>query len=479
MVFHSLTFLNFFIIFYVVSFLLNAIARRFQTSSLPFKINKLFLLAASYYFYSFWDARFLSLIVFSTLVDFWAGSRIFKAEDKKNKRFYLAMSLLVNLGVLGFFKYCNFFIESANLVLGDFGLTVAHLNVILPVGISFYTFQSMSYSLDIYFGKLKPVNDPIDFALYVAFFPQLVAGPIVRASHFLPQLLRPTKFSSENFFKGLQIFLYGLFLKVVVADNVAIIIDPIFANPERYDSLAVWIGVVGYSIQIFCDFCGYSEMAIGLALSLGYNLPVNFRTPYLATDLFDFWRRWHISLTSWLRDYLYIPLGGNRRGPKRTAINVFITMFLGGLWHGANWTFVLWGMFHGLGLVINRAMIVLLGERVAPNRALTLCKWAATYLFVCLGWVLFRAQNLDVAGQIYEKLFFQGPYPVNWAVLTLENLFFIPCMLVVHLLLYKTKRDSLFFKQGTFASHFYIALMALAVLVFAPMDHKGFIYFQF
>lgn len=271
-------------------------------------------MAASYYFYAYWDFRFLSLIMISTLVDFWAGARIFRVADKKAKKFYLFISLLVNLGILGFFKYCNFFIDSANLILQDAGFTVTYLDIILPMGISFYTFQSMSYSLDVYFGKLKPAKTFVDFAFYVTFFPQLVAGPIVRARQFLPQLLRPAELSSENFIKGLQIFLYGLFLKVVVADNVAPIVDPIFNNPGGYDSLAVWVAVIGYSAQIFCDFCGYSEMAIGIALSLGYVLPVNFRMPYLATDLFDFWRRWHISLSSWIRDYLYIPLGGE---PKR------------------------------------------------------------------------------------------------------------------------------------------------------------------
>ena len=479
MLFHTFAFFYFFIVVYMVSFLLNAVSRRFQTSFLAFRINKIFLLGASYYFYAYWDVRFLTLIMVSTLVDFWVGSRIFEAANKKRKKLYLILSLVVNLGILGFFKYCNFFIDSANLALENLNFTMAHLDLILPVGISFYTFQSMSYSLDIYFKKLEPTRNPVDFAFYVAFFPQLVAGPIVRAGHFLPQLLFPTKFSFENLFSGLQIFLYGLFLKVVIADNIAIVIYPIFKNPQTYDSLTVWVAVIGYSVQIFCDFCGYSEMAIGMARSLGYILPTNFRMPYLATDLFDFWRRWHISLSSWLRDYLYIPLGGNQKGLMRTCTNAFVTMLLGGLWHGANWKFVLWGMFHGLGLMINRILIVFLGERIASNPVLTLCKWASTYLFVCLGWVLFRAENLGVAGQIYRKLFFLDSSILNWAFLSLENLFFFPCMIVIHLWFYITKQDSLFFKPGTFASYLYIALMILLVFTYAPIDHKGFIYFQF
>jgi len=479
MLFHSIAFFYFFTIIYTVSFLLNILAHRFKTSFFIFRINKIFLLGGSYYFYAFWDARFLALIIISTLVDFWVGSWIYRTEDKKKQKSFLVLSLVINLGILAFFKYCNFFIESANLALSNLNLTISHMNVILPVGISFYTFQSMSYSLDIYLKKLKPVRDPIDFALYVAFFPQLVAGPIVRATHFLPQMLLQTKLSAEKFFIGLQIFLYGLFLKVVIADNVATIIDPIFENPGIYDSLAVWLAVIGYSVQIFCDFCGYSEMAIGTAFSLGYVLPTNFRTPYLATDLFDFWRRWHISLTSWLRDYLYIPLGGNKKGLARTCINVFITMLLGGLWHGANITFILWGIFHGIGLMINKIMIFFLKGRITPNVFFTLCKWASTYLFVCFGWVLFRSENLDSAILIYEKLFRMEPSNLNWSFLSLENLFFLPCMIIIHLILYLTKRDSLTFKPGSVSSHLYIALMILLIFTFAPIDHKGFIYFQF
>ena len=479
MLFHSLVFFYFFITVYTVSCLLSTLSNRLRASSWIFRVNKIFLLGASYYFYAHWDARFLALIIISTLVDFLTGSWIYHTENKKSRKIFLSLSLVVNLGILGFFKYFNFFIESANLALSNLNFTMDHLNVILPIGISFYTFQSMSYSLDIYFKKLKPTRDLIDFAFYVSFFPQLVAGPIVRASYFLPQLLRPTKFSVESFIIGLQVFLYGLFLKVVIADNVGAIIDPIFKNPEGYDILAVWVAVIGYSVQIFCDFCGYSEMAIGAAHSLGYILPTNFRTPYLATDLFDFWRRWHISLTSWLRDYLYIPLGGNRKGLARTCIGAFITMLLGGLWHGANWTFVLWGIFHGMGLMINRIMAFFLKGRIALNPFLTLCKWAATYLFVCFGWVLFRSGNLDTAMQIYEKLLLVEPNALNWAFLSLENLFFLPFIIILHLWLYITKQDRLTFKPGTFASHLYIALMISMIFIFAPIDHKGFIYFQF
>ena len=479
MVFHSFDFFKFFFTVYFASFLLNWVARRWNSNKLPFRVNKLFLLGASYYFYAYWDARFLSLVILSTLADFGAGRKIFNASSHSEKRPYLIFSFAVNLGFLGFFKYCNFFIDSANTLLGGMGFQLPILNIILPIGISFYTFQSLSYSLDIYFEKLTPTKNLVDFSLYVAFFPQLVAGPIVRASHLLPQLNQPTSYTADHFIKGLQIFLYGLFLKVVIADNIAPIVDPIFKNPESFDNLAVWVAVLGYAVQIFCVFCGYSEMAIGLALSLGYDLPVNFRTPYLATSLFGFWQRWHISLSSWLRDYLYIPLGGNRKGFKRTCINVFVTMLLGGLWHGANWRFLLWGGWHGLGLLANRALERTLGDRLPNTPMIRLGQWALTFLFVCFGWVLFRAETLELAGVLYSKLLFLDFGPFNWEFVTIKNLFFVPCMILVHLWFAFSKKESLYFKNGSFACHFYLVLVILLIFLFAPLEYQGFIYFQF
>ena len=479
MVFHTFDFFKFFIIIYFASFFLNLTAKRSESNALPFQLNKLFLLGASYYFYAYWDVRFLSLVVISTLADYWAGRRIFQAASQSEMRPYLIFSLAVNLSILGFFKYFNFFIDSANTLLGGMGFNLPILNIILPTGVSFYTFQSLSYSLDIYFRKLEPSRNLVDFSLYVAFFPQLVAGPIVRARHFLPQLKQPTFYTADNFIKGFQIFLYGLFLKVVLADNIAPIVDPIFKNPESYDNLAIWVAVLGYAVQIFCDFCGYSEMAIGLALSMGYELPINFRTPYLANSLFDFWRRWHISLSSWLRDYLYIPLGGNRKGFKRTCFNVFITMLLGGLWHGPNWRFLLWGAWHGLGLLINRGFEKMLGERLPDSSLISIGKWALTFSFVCLGWVLFRAESLELVGVIYAKLLFLDGGILNWKFLTAKNLFFIPCMILIHLWFVLSKKESLYFRNGSFACHFYIVLVIFMVFLYAPLDYQEFIYFQF
>ncbi len=372
----------------------------FKTSFFIFRINKIFLLGGSYYFYAFWDARFLALIIISTLVDFWVGSWIYRTEDKKKQKSFLVLSLVINLGILAFFKYCNFFIESANLALSNLNLTISHINVILPVGISFYTFQSMSYSLDIYLKKLKPVRDPIDFALYVAFFPQLVAGPIVRATHFLPQMLLQTKLSAEKFFIGLQIFLYGLFLKVVIADNVAIHVDSIFIEGDHLQNIGlIWWGALAFGIQIYCDFSAYTDIAIGSAHLLGIRLPENFKSPYVANSPQDFWRRWHISLSTWLRDYLYISLGGSRHGKRVMLMALMATMLLGGLWHGAAWNFVLWGLLHGLLLIIHRSLknvklVVQFFERL-PKFA-CICGWVTTQYFIFMTWLVFRVEDTSM-----------------------------------------------------------------------------------
>ncbi len=478
MEFFSSSFFEFFLTVYAFLFVLNTIGSGKGWRALFLKANKPLLLGASYYFYAYWDYRFLSLIIISTLVDFFAGNLIHKTENLKRKRALLALSIFVNLGILFFFKYFNFFIDSANVALANAGISFSNLNIILPIGISFYTFQSMSYSLDIYRGELEPAESLIDFAVFVAFFPQLLAGPIMRAKEFLPQLSDRVNLTSENFVKGLQIFLLGLFLKVVVADSIALQIDEVFKTPEKFDSIVTWVAVLGFSFQIFCDFWGYTEMAIGVGFALGFVLPVNFRLPYLATNLFDFWRRWHISLSSFLRDYLYIPMGGNRLGTVRTCSNVFITMLLGGLWHGASWTFVIWGALHGFGLLMARIFGSLL-KNVPSNFVFVFLKWLTTYLFVCFGWVFFRSENLEAAKQILQNLFFLNSSEVNWGYLTIEHLFFIPIMAIVHFLFFIKKEDHLYFEKGSFLSFFYIIFLIITVFIFYPMETVPFIYFQF
>lgn len=322
--------------------------------------QNLLLLAASYLFYAHWDWRFLSLIIVSTAVDFTAGRRIRRARRRgapAAMRGWLVASLVTNLGILAAFKYHGFFAENLNAVLATVGLetSLPVLNVILPVGISFYTFQTLSYTIDVFRGKIEPIDAPLDFALFVAFFPQLVAGPIERASHLIPQIRRPRVITPEHWKRGLYLIIVGLVRKVVIADTAGLLVDDYFTAPARFSTLELCTGLLLYSVQIYGDFAGYSNIARGSAQLLGFDLMRNFRHPYFAKNPSDFWRRWHISLSTWLRDYLYIPLGGNRRGRRRTYLNLFATMLLGGLWHGASWNFVLWGFLHGLYLAVHRA----------------------------------------------------------------------------------------------------------------------------
>lgn len=316
--------------------------------------RKLLLLVASYTFYAAWDWRFCSLIAISTVIDFLAGQQLGRASEILRRKAWLILSLTANLGILGFFKYYDFFIESGSGLLGlDPSRT---MNIVLPVGISFYTFQSMSYTIDIYRRQLKPVSGFTDFALYVSFFPQLVAGPIVRASHFLPQLSTKKSFSDIRFQVAFTLFLIGFIKKACISDNIALLIDPVFAAPDAFTAASLWIATVFYAVQIYCDFSGYTDMAIAIAALLGFQLQLNFRFPYFASNIAEFWQRWHISLSTWLRDYLYIPLGGNRGGSIKTYRNLMITMLLGGLWHGAAWNFVIWGGLHGGALAVHRVI---------------------------------------------------------------------------------------------------------------------------
>lgn len=367
------------------------------------------LLGASYLFYAHWDVRFLPLLLLSTAVDFAAARRVARAAPGARRRAWLGVSLATNLGALGVFKYGSFALES----LGSLGFEATGplpaLPGEIPIGISFYTFQTLSYTIDCYRGRIAPTARLGDFALYVAFFPQLVAGPIVRAADLLPQLRALGPLRLDDVGAGAQRFVRGLFKKVVIADNVGLFVDAVFAAPEQHGALTLWCGAYGFALQIYCDFSGYTDMAIGLARALGVRLPENFDRPYLATSVTDFWRRWHISLSTWLRDYLYIPLGGSRGPAHATHRNLMLTMLLGGLWHGAAWTFVLWGAFHGALLAAERAAGV--GRGAPPRNAgplLRAASGAATLHAVCLGWVIFRAPDFGVLATYLRGLFAGG-----------------------------------------------------------------------
>ena len=354
-------------------------------------------LISSYIFYGWWDWRFLFLVLFTTSLDYTLGVLIEDTDDAKKKRRLLIISVFANLGFLGFFKYFNFFIDSFASLAKSVGVEPHWhtLHILLPIGISFYTFQSMSYTIDVYRKEIKPERDFFRFAAFVSLFPQLVAGPIVRARDFLPQFREDKKFSWSRFQEGTAQILWGFFKKVAIADSIAPFVDQVFNAPESFGSLHLLIGVVFYSFQIYCDFSGYSNIACGLAHMMGFDFPWNFRTPYFSKNFSEFWTRWHISLSSWLRDYLYIALGGNRGGKWFTYRNLMLTMIIGGLWHGANWAFVFWGFLHGSYLVIQRLTGPALGRLEntikMPKFMQNGLDILIVYFFTCLAWIFFRA----------------------------------------------------------------------------------------
>ncbi|MCK6555436.1 MBOAT family protein [Candidatus Binatia bacterium] len=371
---------------------------------LPARWRNPFLLVASYYFYGSWDWRFLSLIFLTTTVDYTVGHLMYDTRDPGRRKIILTVAICINLGILGIFKYFNFFVQSAMTALNAVGLHASPwtLSIILPVGISFYTFQSMSYAIDIYRREMEPARHFWDFALYVAYFPQLVAGPIERATHLLPQILQPRPVTAERVNIGLMLMMLGFAKKVLIADTVADDVDRIFADPASRSAGELLRGAYLFAFQIYGDFSGYSDIARGVSELFGVRLMINFNQPYLSQSITEFWRRWHISLSAWLRDYLYVPLGGNRLGEWRTYRNLMLTMLIGGLWHGANWTFVVWGGLNGLYLAVERRLGI--GRVVEPLHARPLLRFVqqvalviVTFHLVTLTWVFFRAASVDIA----------------------------------------------------------------------------------
>ncbi|HET9957305.1 MAG TPA: MBOAT family protein [Polyangiaceae bacterium] len=404
MPFNTLAFAKFFGVVFIVSWLLV----RLRVARI------VFLLLASYAFYAHWDYRFLPLIFGSSSLDFWLARAIARAPDARHRKRWLWLTVVVNLSVLGFFKYANFGLDTLSPLLTTFGVSRPTLEIALPIGISFFTFESMSYVIDVYRGDIEPHPSYLEYLTFVAFFPHLVAGPIVRPRDLLPQLAAPGRFSNEAGAEGLFAIAIGLVKKIVIADFLAInLVDRVFQAPLQYSSLECYAAAVGYALQIYCDFSGYTDIASGCALLLGVRFPRNFDAPYTAVNIADFWRRWHISLSTWLRDYLYIPLGGNRHGPTRTYVNLLLTMLLGGLWHGANWTFVAWGGLHGAALALTRAYQDLPGSRKAATfgaqRSLSLprrvLQTVLTFHLVLASWILFRSETFTQARIIFGRIF--------------------------------------------------------------------------
>ena len=446
--------------------------------------RKNLLVVASYIFYGAWNPPFAALLFSTTAMDFWLGSRIARAKGRHSRRIWLVASVCMNLSMLGFFKYGNFLLQNFQWLLGQIGTIYQppHLDILLPVGISFYTFHSLSYTLDIYRGVLQPTKSLRDFILAVSFFPQLVAGPIVRAGDFLPQLVTAPGLRMGQFLWGLLLMTLGLFEKIVLADTMLSgSADRVFSYAGPLVALDSWLGVMAFAGQIFFDFAGYSICAIGAALCLGFHLKDNFRFPYAAIGFSDFWRRWHISLSTFLRDYLYIPLGGNQVRPVRAAINLVIVMFLGGLWHGAAWTFVVWGLLHGSYLVIERVIRVFFEDaRWANNFATKFLAGLATYTAVCIAWVFFRASDFTIATRMLRGMF--GGHAHGDAILSTREMMQIGivtvCMILVHWSLRESNIETAVTRLPRWIVTTAWALMACAIIL-TQGSSNAFIYFQF
>lgn len=449
------------------------------------KWQNFFLLVASYVFYGWWDYRFCALLAISTFVDFFCGLGIASTKSILSRKILLATSCFVNLGILSFFKYFNFFADSVSHLfeMAGFRPDFPTLSIILPVGISFYTFQTLSYSIDVYRFKIEPTRNLIDFALYVSFFPQLVAGPIERATRLLPQIQSKRTITWEMLSSGIVLIMIGLCRKIAIADAVAPTVNRIFAEPNRCGSLELLFGVFIFSLQIYCDFAGYSDIARGTAKMLGIDLIKNFEHPYFSTNISEFWRRWHISLSTWLRDYLYFPLGGNRKGSLITYRNLFITMLLGGLWHGANWTFVVWGGLHGLYLAVHK--VFLKGRKpITWNRPMQIMRSPAeilklmlTFLLVSLTWIFFRCQNFnDVWSYLAGILAFQGGLPIQelkWFTVTLTLL------LAIDIPQYITQNHTVVIEWPVVLRVVSYTAVVLAMFALRSNGKIPFIYFQF
>ncbi|MCP4679513.1 MAG: MBOAT family protein [Deltaproteobacteria bacterium] len=467
--FNSLDFVLFFLVVYGVYVALSR-SRHAQNAM---------LLVASYVFYGFWDWRFCSLLLISTVVDFAIGHSLPRASTPR-KKLLLTASVTTNLGILCFFKYFGFFAESTAdlLALLGFNEMFTTLNIILPLGISFYTFQTMSYTIDIYRGRLSPIRNPVDFALFVSFFPQLVAGPIERASNLLPQISKPRRITASEVDVGLYLILFGYFKKLVIADNFATISETVFDVSNGTHGIGVAIGMVAFTIQIYCDFSGYTDIARGIAKLFGFDLMVNFRLPYFALNPRDFWSRWHISLSTWLRDYLYIPLGGNRHGTFTTYRNLMITMVLGGLWHGAAWPYVVWGFYHGIVLVVHRWFTTLVGgDKTEPGPLGRAWRMALMFLVTSFGFTVFRAETLTDVAILLKRL---GPELTFSSRMHLLDLIFFTAPLLVVQIAQQVSGDLLIVtKANRWVRALIYGAMICGLCILCERDTQQFIYFRF
>jgi len=446
---------------------------------LGFRNQNRFLLAASYLFYGWWDWRFLCLMIGSTVIDYFIAIKIAEAKGPRVRKSLLTLSLVINFSILGFFKYFNFFADSLGHVLTGVGIkaSLPVLLIILPPGISFYTFQEVAYIVDVYSGKLPASRSFLDYGLFISLFPHLIAGPIQRPAHLLPQVQKPRRWDSDKAFDGLLLILEGLFRKCVIADNCALLANAAFSGAFGKPSLPVTLlGMYAFAWQIYGDFSGYSDIARGSAQVLGFHFMVNFRQPYFADSIQDFWRRWHVSLSTWLRDYLYIPLGGNRNGERQTYRNLLLTMLLGGLWHGANWTFVVWGGQHGASLAVERKLTR--QKPVIPGALRKLLKQIFIFHLVCVSWIFFRAQSLRAAWEMLKGLGRWSWRPEFPAAFLFLAVFSVP-LLILDMYLESTGGEYCFaYAPVRWRVAFGLAC-ALIIALMGANQANAFIYFQF
>lgn len=451
-------------------------------------LQNILIVVSSYLFYGWWDWKFLSLILFSTIIDYTIGLKLETESNQIKRKVLLWISVIVNLGFLGFFKYYNFFLDNFVNAFQFFGhqINTQGLNIILPVGISFYTFQTLSYTIDVYKRKLKPTKDFIAFSAFVSFFPQLVAGPIERATHLLPQFYTKRKLDYSKAVEGMHQILWGLFKKIVIADRLAIVVNEIYNYPDEYHGFTLILGTLLFAFQIYCDFSGYSQIAIGTAKLFGFDLMKNFNTPYISSSLSEFWRRWHISLSTWFRDYVYIPLGGNKTSKHRWYFNILLVFIISGFWHGAKWTFIIWGAIHGVILILESFLYEI---TLPKNRIIKSLKIIITFTIVCFGWIFFRANSLNDAFYIINDISTLSNY--NYSQISLYMIpvvkntvfamdIFLSVVFVIILILAEVINKENRFNKLKFRFRLPIYIIVIwTIFILGAFEKSEFIYFQF
>jgi D-alanyl-lipoteichoic acid acyltransferase DltB (MBOAT superfamily) len=459
---NPLLFNNGFFVYFLVAFILFYYLFRKN-----YMHRAIVLTIFSLYFFYKASGSFVGIVILSAFFNFGISNLIFKAKKKSLKQFFLFWSVIFNLGLLFYFKYTNFFIDLVN---NFSNLKFDPLHILLPIGISFFTFENLSYTIDVYRGEIEPEKKIVNYLLFLSFFPKLVMGPIVRASDFIPQLKKEYFVSDSDFSKGFYLIVTGLIKKLIISDYISVnLVNYVFDGPNLHNGFECLIALYGYAIVIYCDFSGYSDVAIGISKWMGITIPTNFLSPYQSKSVSEFWRRWHISLSSWLRDYLYISMGGNRKGKFRTNLNLFLTMLIGGFWHGASWNFIIWGALHGIGLAINKLWSTLFGKfRILPKVASNFIFAIITFHFVCFCWIFFKASNLETALQFIHQIVYQ--FTFDGAYEYFENYKIVIIMIVIGYLIHlipDSFPEKIIEKQKRFLLVYYVIVMMLFIALYS------------